>query len=132
MSKIGNLLDSHDDVFSSLFEDTLYVHNYEEGATDDYGDPEKVEQSDSPTQTTGQVEQPTQPTEMNTASGETTVVDAEILIDGDGVLITDGDETNPYPSIIEDEAGHLYEVGNVFDEGNGRLRLMAVDSEEGE
>jgi hypothetical protein len=130
MTKAGDIIDSHSGVLSEWLEETLTVRNYVEGTADDYGDESPTLSSDSPHQASGRVELPDDPQQVSRASGETTIADAEILID-DAVPVSDGGDEFPFPSEIEDENGVVYEAAHVFDEGNGRLRVQAVDSEQG-
>lgn len=129
----GERIAALDDAFEDWFETELTVRNYVDGADGADGDAEYGDSSktlDETIQTTGQVEQPQEPVEVSTASGQTTTVDAEILLPDD-VAVTDGTDTNPYPSEIETPAGVIYHVSHVFDEQNGRLRVFGIDTEEG-
>lgn len=130
---VGERLAALDDAFEGWFETELTVRNYVEGSGGAAGDADYADSSktlDEEIQTTGQVEQPQDPVETSTASGQTTTVDAEILLPDD-VAVTDGNDAKPYPSEIETPAGVIYHVSHVFDEQNGRLRVFAIDTEEG-
>ncbi|MFC5970075.1 hypothetical protein ACFPYI_01905 [Halomarina salina] len=130
----GERLAALDDAFEDWFETALTVRNYVDGGDSAAGDAEYGDTSktlEETIQTHGQVEQPQEPVKTSTASGQSTTVDAEILLP-DEVDVYDGREGHPYPSEIETPAGVIYHVTHVFDELNGRLRVYGIDSEEGE
>lgn len=137
MSRITDLIEGHEERFTKWFEDPLIVRNYVEGATDEYGDTDRQLHPDSPIETTGQIDQSTEPIVTSRSTGQETAVDVVVYLPDD-VLVTDGggtDETEtelPWPSEIEAQDGTIYTVTSVFDEGYGRLRCHALDTEEGE
>lgn len=137
MSKIGDLIADHNDRFVEWFEESLLVRNYVEGGSDAYGDSEQQLHPDSPIETTGQIDQPSDPIVTSRSTGQETAIDAVVFLPDD-VLVTDGGGTDdtgtalPWPSEIEAPDGTIYTVTNVFDEGTGWLRCHVLNTEEGE
>ncbi|WP_254535233.1 hypothetical protein [Halomarina litorea] len=132
-TRIGRQISRHDQRFVDYFETALTVRNYVEGSgtavgDDAHGDTGKT--LGETVETTGQVEQPQDPVETSTVNGESVLIDAEILLPDD-VSVYDGTDAHPYPSEIETPSEVVYHVVHVYDEQNGRLRVYAIDSEEG-
>jgi hypothetical protein len=129
MSEIGDILDSHDDVFG-LVEDTLTVRNYiEAGQPDDRGDTGRVEHPDSPQSASGSIELRGRPSVESEARGLDTEADARIFVDGDAAFVTEGGASFngtevPYPTEIEDTDGTVYVVVDRYDPGHGRLKCL--------
>lgn len=136
MARTGDILNNYDDLFSDLFEDPVEVYNYLEGPEDEYGDHERDPHPSNPISTTGQIEYPTEPVVVTSPTGQETTLDAVIYLPDD-TLVTDGGTTDdqdrelPWPSEVVDANDRRHTVVNVVDEGNGRLRCDAIDTEEG-
>lgn len=130
---VGDTIQQYDAAFEAAFEEPIEILNFIEGTTpDNHGDYPREPHPDNPIQTTGQVEQPDDPTQEQDARGAESSVDAEILVP-DRVLITEGGMTDSagnrlaWPSEIH-TGDRIYTVLSVYDEGNGRLMCLARDS----
>lgn len=105
---------------------SLLVRNFSEGSVDEYGD--RSRSLDSEITIEGMLTQPDDPQEVSSTQGQTTTVDAEILVP-EGTTVTDGSDSMPYPSEIRDvETGQTYTCIEVFAEDNGWLRVTAVST----
>lgn len=139
-TKAGDILAGFDSVYADWFEADVTVRNYispeDAGvSSDDYGDASPNDRKplhpDSPISTTAQIE-------PSTGSGDFTgqtyglegAVDVEIYLDA-SILISGGGDTDSngntlaYPSEVEAGDGRVFDVIEVFDEGNGQQLVAA-------
>lgn len=104
--------------------DSVTVTNYTQSGTDRYGDPEFSEATVS---TTGVFRQPKEPAPGDSAGGITQEFDVSIWL-RDDVPVTEADDSAVRASeVTNDRTGARYRVEQVWDEGNGTVRIDGIE-----
>lgn len=98
------------------------LRNYTQVGTDEYGDPEFDEETES---TSAVISLPTDPETVRTPAGEESFVDARIWLPDDATVTESTDDTTRATEIERDNTSDSYRVVVVFHEGNGVYRVEA-------